>query len=88
MAYNPEDTGSKPVGGKICVRFQLSKWLGKPIYKGLWSRGMMLALGARGREFDSPKSPMFADFSSVGRASDCRVNSNQSVTGSIPVNPI
>jgi|1048.fasta_scaffold39818_2 hypothetical protein len=24
---------------------------------GLWSRGMMLALGARGREFDSPKSP-------------------------------
>ena len=26
---------------------------------GLWSRGMMLALGARGREFDSPKSPDF-----------------------------
>ena len=25
--------------------------------KGLWSRGMMLALGARGREFDSLKSP-------------------------------
>lgn len=24
---------------------------------GLWSRGMMLALGARGREFDSLKSP-------------------------------
>ena len=24
---------------------------------GLWSRGMMLALGARGREFDSPKAP-------------------------------
>ncbi len=27
------------------------------IYKGLWSSGMMLALGARDREFDSPKSP-------------------------------
>ena len=25
--------------------------------KGLWSSGMMLALGARDREFDSPKSP-------------------------------
>ena len=34
----------------------------------------MLALGARGREFDSPKSPnVFTDFSSVGRASDCSI---------------
>lgn len=26
----------------------------KDIYKGLWSSGMILALGARGRGFDSP----------------------------------
>ena len=26
--------------------------------KGLWSSGMMLALGARDREFDSLKSPI------------------------------
>ena len=32
------------------------------IYKGLWSSGMMLALGARDREFDSPKSPYFIRF--------------------------
>ena len=30
------------------------------IVKGHWSRGMILALGARGREFDSPMAPVLA----------------------------
>ena len=34
-----------------------SSLLAERLLKGLWSRGMMLALGARGREFDSPNSP-------------------------------
>ena len=31
----------------------------------LWSSGMILASGARGPEFDSPRSPIFCSFSFV-----------------------
>ena len=30
----------------------------------LWSSGMILASGARGPEFDSPRSPFFSDLGS------------------------
>ncbi len=30
--------------------------------KGQWSRGMILALGARGRGFESPWAPFFLNF--------------------------
>ena len=65
------------------------------IFLGLWSRGMMLALGARGREFESLKSPrvcvcvcvcvhvcvcVYADMAQVvARCAD-----NAEVFGSIP----
>ena len=40
------------VSGVVKIRSR-----GQSSYQGRWSRGMILASGARGREFDSPLAP-------------------------------
>ena len=47
---------------------------------GSWSSGMILALGARGRGFDSPWTPTKSFYSSVVERLPCK----QKVLGSIP----